>query len=227
LIELLVVISITSLLIAILLPALQKARESAVSISCMNNMHQMAMTMNMYLNDNNETFPPRYIKVSTPSNGKYYWNDLLKRYVNEDVPVSGSSPNGWFQDASPLPAAFKCPKLSAAEAWSTAYSGIGYNNDGLAQDVVIGSWVHLSMIAQTSKILVAADAQTTLANPGTHPPVVGFNRLNLGNLAAYRHPNASANAFFVDGHAQKVHVEELGTSWSTFYQKYPWMEKWF
>ena len=58
LIELLVVIAIVAILAAILFPVFAKAREKARQTACMNNQRQIALTIMMYVQDNNELFPP-------------------------------------------------------------------------------------------------------------------------------------------------------------------------
>ena len=57
LVELLVVIAIISILAALLLPALSKAKGRAQSMSCNNNVGQLAMAMVLYADNNNSRYP--------------------------------------------------------------------------------------------------------------------------------------------------------------------------
>ncbi len=58
LIELLVVIAIIAILAAILFPVFARAREKARQNSCLNNLRQIAVAVQMYVQDNNQTFFP-------------------------------------------------------------------------------------------------------------------------------------------------------------------------
>jgi prepilin-type N-terminal cleavage/methylation domain-containing protein len=80
LVELLVVIAIIGILIAILLPAIQAARESARRNTCVNNLRQLSVACQNY-NDANKTFPPG--KVILNSTDMSNWAIEILPYIEE------------------------------------------------------------------------------------------------------------------------------------------------
>ncbi len=121
LIELLVVIAIIGILAAMVFPVFARARESARKAVCLSNVKNIALAVNMYLGDNNDTFPPRehrqevidYMasvadcgttKYPTQVNPYLRWPVILDEYVkNRDV--------------------WRCPsaKMSSGATWVFGY----------------------------------------------------------------------------------------------------------
>jgi prepilin-type N-terminal cleavage/methylation domain-containing protein/prepilin-type processing-associated H-X9-DG protein len=85
--ELLVVIGIIGLLVALLLPALNKARRQAYTIKCASNMREIALSMLMYISDNHGILMPASVSATgIPNNYQYgcFWAAELVHlgYIN-------------------------------------------------------------------------------------------------------------------------------------------------
>lgn len=106
LVELLVVIGIITVLIAILLPALSRAREAAKTIQCCSNLRQVGQAATGYANDYGGSLPPGGITVAYSNvytNGVTgTWHQFLSAYLMLGKSVSDPS----VVAVSPI---FRCP----------------------------------------------------------------------------------------------------------------------
>ena len=92
LVELLVVIGIIAILIAILLPALGKARVQARRTACMSNLHQLGISMNLYLAAYKGTFPPHRENATVINDGAAlernpgtgWWGTLMQPFIKSE-----------------------------------------------------------------------------------------------------------------------------------------------
>ena len=132
LIELLVVIAIIAILAAMLLPALQQARERGRATSCTNNFKTMGQGFLFYFDDYG--FVPPYLgQVSSSAAGNAWWKEnpsvgLITRYVSGRK--NSAALGGWSYESGKLQASlYSCPSRLPAPpiGVDTPVSGIGIN----------------------------------------------------------------------------------------------------
>jgi prepilin-type N-terminal cleavage/methylation domain-containing protein/prepilin-type processing-associated H-X9-DG protein len=112
LIELLVVIAIIAILAAMLLPALSRAKAKAQSISCLNNLRQTGLFMQLYTDDNSDKFPSSIKAYTATDSLNNWWGMAILGFAKEN--------DGMFH----------CPSYGRSAAdkfvWRMDFDGVGY-----------------------------------------------------------------------------------------------------
>ena len=106
LIELLVVIAILAVLIGLLLPAVQKVRESAAPAKCQNNLKQLALACHAYENANNG-LPLLY----SSSNQLGWLTQLLPYFEQDNLQKQYNFSQPWFDASNASTIAHRIPIL--------------------------------------------------------------------------------------------------------------------
>lgn len=147
LVELLVVIAIIGILVALLLPAVQAARESARRTQCQNNMKQLVTAMHVY-HDAYNHFPPGHTGWGLTPQTEYQhsWMTLILPFVEEQALYDqydfnlrwnqGSNGRNVTRTEAGNLAVQLCPSSEHLDFAQGDYAGINgcgsYNHDGVA-----------------------------------------------------------------------------------------------
>lgn len=195
LIELLIVISIITIMAGLLLPALSKAKEKTRAISCASNLKQIGMAFQQYIQDYNDYMPFGYDTNCTVYSGyagesNPMWYVLLASYLNT------KSKNYYSLDA-PIGRVFFCPSDTARSTGSS----YGVPHTAFVNMPLNGNlrWGKLNGLTKSpSQITFLTDAMKNTYGM--------FNWQSPDNIVIQHHRN---NLLFMDVHVGTLSYGEL------------------
>lgn len=226
LIELLVVIAIIAILAAILLPALNSARERGRAASCINNLKQLTLTLQMYADNYNDFIP--FQVPAGPTGAGTGWSTLLcdedSRYTHM---LSSKDPIFWCPSK---PGHTQATYLSRSYGmFSMARCSADFRTD--FQSKYGGMYVSVGAEPLSAYKITALNSasSTILLADGTNAgdPALSSWILTNGSNAGYEtyaprsnHSEDQVNVSFFDGHAGSLSGGELYNSPNKFLKYY-------